>query len=159
MDTFTRAYIACALWSSVPSGVCVCDHEADEHHAYDADNTQCKECGCTAYYEGDASFERLNYEIEDIEPDTLARMEADCRAFQEENEETFEAIFSECEWYSNEIAGHDYWLTRNGHGAGFWDRYYGVNAELRAAFKVLTDSAGYHPFNFYIGDDGKVYGS
>ena len=32
--------------------------------------------------------------------------------------------------------GHDYWLTRNGHGAGFWDRpeiYGEVNA------KKLTD--------------------
>ena len=23
---------------------------------------------------------------------------------------------------SHEQAGHDFWLTRNGHGAGFWDR-------------------------------------
>lgn len=25
------------------------------------------------------------------------------------------------EWTDEEI-GHDFWLTRNGHGAGFWDR-------------------------------------
>lgn len=25
------------------------------------------------------------------------------------------------EWYPDQ-AGHDFWLTRNGHGAGFWDR-------------------------------------
>ncbi len=24
--------------------------------------------------------------------------------------------------FSYEQAGHDFWLTRNGHGAGFWDR-------------------------------------
>ena len=24
--------------------------------------------------------------------------------------------------YSNERLGHDLWLTRNGHGVGFWDR-------------------------------------
>src|SRR5690606_5349913 len=24
--------------------------------------------------------------------------------------------------YSDERFGHDFWLTRNGHGAGFWDR-------------------------------------
>lgn len=23
---------------------------------------------------------------------------------------------------SDDSAGHDFWLTRNGHGAGFWDR-------------------------------------
>ena len=26
------------------------------------------------------------------------------------------------EWDIDEQAGHDFYLTRNGHGAGFWDR-------------------------------------
>ena len=33
--------------------------------------------------------------------------------------------------------GHDFWLTRNGHGSGFWDRGYSVPiaAELEAISK------------------------
>lgn len=27
-------------------------------------------------------------------------------------------------WSDDERAGHDFWLTRAGHGAGFWDRRY-----------------------------------
>ena len=26
--------------------------------------------------------------------------------------------------------GHDFFLTRNGHGAGFWDRGYGANGDI-----------------------------
>lgn len=36
------------------------------------------------------------------------------------------AFYSRAECYLSpeniEQAGHDFWLTRNGHGAGFWDR-------------------------------------
>ena len=36
--------------------------------------------------------------------------------------------------YDYGAAGHDYWLTRNGHGAGFWDRDLGkVGDELTKA--------------------------
>lgn len=54
------------------------------------------------------------------------------------------------DWSDNQI-GHDLWLTRNGHGAGFWDRGlpYG---------DVLTDKAKSLGGSYcYIGDDGKVY--
>jgi hypothetical protein len=48
--------------------------------------------------------------------------------------------------------GHDFWLTRNRHGAGFWDRGYG------AAGKRLTSSAhAYGEKIAYEGDDGKLY--
>jgi hypothetical protein len=48
--------------------------------------------------------------------------------------------------------GHDFWLTRNRHGAGFWDRGYGEIG------KRLTENA--HPYgdaNAYVGDDRRVY--
>ena len=53
-----------------------------------------------------------------------------------------------------EQAGHDFWLTRNGHGAGFWDR------GLGAVGRRLTDACKpYGGCDLYIGDDGKVYAS
>ena len=39
------------------------------------------------------------------------------------------------EWSSAELAGHDFALTRNGHGAGFWDRGLGEMGDM------LTDEA------------------
>jgi len=51
-----------------------------------------------------------------------------------------------------EMAGHDFWLTRNRHGAGFWDRGLGATGER------LSDMAhAYGPSDLYVGDDGRVY--
>jgi hypothetical protein len=51
-----------------------------------------------------------------------------------------------------ECAGHDFWFTRNGHGAGFWDRGLGeLGNRLTAASKV------YGGVDLYLGDDEMVY--
>lgn len=49
--------------------------------------------------------------------------------------------------------GHDFWLTRSGHGVGFWDRGLGDLG------RRLTDNC--RPYGEawpYVGDDGLVYG-
>jgi len=48
--------------------------------------------------------------------------------------------------------GHDLWLNRNGHGAGFWDGDYPeAGKELD---KIASRMGGKY---IYVGDDGKVY--
>jgi hypothetical protein len=48
--------------------------------------------------------------------------------------------------------GHDFWLNRCRHGAGFWDRGLGeVGDRLSAASRVFGDPS------LYIGDDGMIY--
>lgn len=54
-----------------------------------------------------------NYSIEDIAHETLASILEDCKAFQEDHAQDIGG--------NVEQAGHDFWLTRNHHGAGFWD--------------------------------------
>ena len=52
----------------------------------------------------------------------------------------------------DEQIGHDFWLTRNRHGAGFWDRGLGeVGDKLTEACRPYGSS------DCYVGDDGKVY--
>lgn len=48
--------------------------------------------------------------------------------------------------------GHDLCLTRNGHGAGFWDRGLG---ELGERLSVHARAIG--ESTLYVGDDGKLY--
>ena len=51
-----------------------------------------------------------------------------------------------------EQAGHDFLLTRDGHGVGFWDRGLGEVGDR------LTRACGsYGASDAYVGDDGKVY--
>jgi hypothetical protein len=48
--------------------------------------------------------------------------------------------------------GHDFWLTRNRHGAGFWDRGLGECGDY------LTQCAhAYGEQDLYVGDDGLLY--
>lgn len=50
---------------------------------------------------------------DDIAPETLEKMRADATDFWKSNWSLIMGNPSQ--------AGHDFWLTRNGHGAGFWD--------------------------------------
>lgn len=54
-----------------------------------------------------------------------------------------------------EMAGHDFWLTRAGHGVGFWDRGLG---ELGDRLTALCGHGTQFPnLDPYLGDDGLVY--
>jgi hypothetical protein len=55
--------------------------------------------------------------------DTIAKARADCADFVNENSAALEGI-------DPEQAGHDFFLTRNRHGAGFWDRGLGERGKL-----------------------------
>lgn len=102
--------------------------------------------------EDGSTVELDNYEWEDGEAEKL---QAECISFIHYAEN---ALFEYSEKYKPngydvwECAGHDFWLTRNGHGAGFWDRGLGVLG------KRLTDaSKAFGTVDLYLGDDEKVY--
>lgn len=70
-----------------------------------------------------------------IRQDWLNTAIADCAKFQAENE----ALLAEAGL--DDQNGHDFWLTRNGHGCGFWDRGYGdVGKALSKACKVYGEA-------------------
>jgi len=81
--------------------------------------------------------------------ETLDAFLADCGAFLGEIDELGLPWRGEIEW---EALGHDLWLTRNGHGAGFWDRDLG---ELGDALTEAAKRQG--SCDLYVGDDGMIY--
>lgn len=122
LDAFTQAYLECALWSSTDN--------ADDSGGKPLDE---------------------NYEVDDIAVETLMEAKRECEDFQEANEELLSQAY-EHPGYDEESAGHDFWLTRNGHGAGFWDRGLGEIGE--ALSKACEPYGG---VDLYVGDDGKIY--
>jgi len=85
------------------------------------------------------------YSIEDIAPSTLEAMVKDCQQFQQQNAEALEEK-------GDTQGGHDFWLTRNGHGAGFWDGDWPENGKaLTLASKKFGEA------DLYVGDDGYIY--
>lgn len=125
-----RAYIECALWSSndesTPSG----------GEPFDA-----------------------NYGPENLANSALDTMRRDVERFARENYETIQACADRCRLRGGEStlweqAGHDFWLTRNHHGCGFWETPDWPEKEGAK----LTDNA--HAFGetyLYLGDDGLIY--
>ena len=100
LDAFTKSYLETALWSST-------DESNDQG--------------------GDPLDE--NYSIDDFTVEALRESIDDCKSFQECEVEALEAAYGHGPSYGPEYAGHDFWLTRNGHGAGFWDRGLGEIGE------------------------------
>lgn len=116
LDSFTLAYLECALWSTMDYTVA----------------------------QGGDLLDR-NYSIVDIDPASLDRIITDCLAFQDAHWDMIAEDLPR--------AGHDFWLTRNRHGAGFWDGYWPEEVG-----QTLTDAA--HAFgecDLYVGDDRKLY--
>jgi len=128
LDDFTKGYIEAALWASPAA-------EDSEDETLD------------------------KYSCSDIDPESILEMEKECKEFQEENKEALEVYYAkmkddeyrDAKWTSEEYAGHDFFLTRNGHGAGYWDRGFEECGDK------LSEACGNHECFLYVGDDGKVY--
>lgn len=86
-----------------------------------------------------------NFGIEDMDSGTLAKIVTDCKQFQAEH---WEDICNNVEG-----AGHDFWLTRNGHGAGFWD---GSWKEPEAT-RLTKASKQFGSVNICVAGFGKLY--
>lgn len=94
LDDFTRGYLECALFTSDP------EPQSGE------------------WYESEC------WNIDAIDPESLARAIEVCADFQAANRADLDEV-SDTFPATDAQHGHDFWLTRNGHGAGFWDRGYG----------------------------------
>ncbi len=80
---------------------------------------------------------------DDLDDETAAQMRKDCEDFIDDNEDDLEDSH-----LNDERAGHDFWLTREGHGAGFWDEGLGeLGARLTKAAKVYGSFHLYADFS------------
>ena len=147
LDSFTLGYIEAAMftltdtWYECDS----CEEQFDEYH----DGT-CPECKGKVREHTD-SCDHLG--LHDIAPEAIAAAKRDCAMFQEANRADLDAATDEQPQRYDAHHGHDFWLTRNGHGAGFWDRGYSD-----ALGERLTQAAeAFGGADWYVGDDGMVY--
>lgn len=125
LDEFTRAYLECALWSS-----------NDESTP-----------------QGGEPFDE-NYSLDNIHPQSIAQAIKVCADFQAAHQSDLDTcLTSGPDWGPMGHGGHDLWLTRNGHGAGYWDGDYPQDAGERLS-KAARDLGECCP---YFGDGGWVY--
>ena len=88
-----------------------------------------------------------NYGPEDLSDETRAQMRKDCLSFLQDNAEDIPP-----ERYKQ--AGHDFWLTREGHGSGYWDGDWDDEVGRR----LTKASKAYGSFELMLGEDGKIHG-
>jgi len=95
----------------------------------------------------DAKDEPLdkNYSLDDIDLDTINQSMDEIEMFRNKAGDLLDGV-------DDEMIGHDFWLTRNGHGAGFWDRGLGeVGEKLTEIAKSFGEA---YP---YVDGAGKVH--
>ena len=91
--------------------------------------------------------------VPNFDADTLEQMKVDARAFWIENKDVIMRHRKRAKKI-HELAAHDFWLTRNRHGAGFWDspEIWGDDADHP------TESAqGFGEYSLTT-EDGVIYG-
>jgi hypothetical protein len=95
-----------------------------------------------------------SFNFEDFADKTMEAIIADCKKFQTDNAELLND--DNCPNYCDSLesqAGHDFWLTRCGHGAGFWDGDW-----INDSGDTLTKSAhSFKEMELYVGDDDLIY--
>lgn len=115
LDDFTRGYIAAALWSE--------NDNSDESGGDPIDT---------------------NYTLDDITKESLSILIADCKSFQEKAADLLKEAYQLYKTVDGhpveEYGGHDFWLNRNSHGCGFWDR--GFPENLGEELSKLAKSFG-----------------
>jgi hypothetical protein len=113
LDAFTCGYLECAEWLA-----CVMSDRPDMSLT-DEERNRCR------------GFTKK----------AIASAKRECKDFQDSNAGLL-FIYYEKLGFNESQAGHDFWLTRNRHGSGFWDRDYSDKA--RNILNALTDaSRGY----------------
>jgi hypothetical protein len=91
----------------------------------------------------------LNYNTDDLAPEALEAIVKDCASFQETQAKDLSEYYHH---FNASSAGHNFWLTRVGHGAGFWDRGLGELGE-----RLTKASKAYGNIDPYVGDDNRIY--
>lgn len=71
-----------------------------------------------------------NYTVDDFSDESMEKMKFSCASFIVGNLSEIQSAILYHTGYTWAQAGHDFWLTRNGHGAGFWDRGLGNDGVL-----------------------------
>jgi hypothetical protein len=117
------------------------------------------ECALWASTDGEEGNLDDRYITDDIEGELRSKMRTDCGDFFGSAGDALGVVINRLKDASYGGIGHDFWLTRNRHGTGFWDRYSGPDLTLVAALKHLSDlSHNFGEYTIYVGDDGKLYG-
>ena len=128
LEKMVQGYLECALWST---------------HAHLEEGE-----------ENPQTWDAHNYAVSDISEKGMKQATEDCAAFLEEALPllTHEEKRDTPRYSWEEYLGHNFWLTREGHGVGFWDGRY----ENGDALTKLCKPWGNASDSMMLNDDGEI---
>lgn len=131
IDAVIHAYIGTLLWSESCHGT----------------SPECDHAGRTGddLWNCDISLESIGYDIADLAPGVLDAIRAEVTDFVTANAADLADM-------SPDDIGHNFLLSRNHHGTGFWDRGLGDLGD-----RLHKASDPYGNTDTYVGDDGQIY--
>ncbi len=88
------------------------------------------------------------YDLDDMDPDTLEIMSNELNEFVDKY---YPLVTEEDTRTDMEYFVHNFWLNRNGYGAGFWDGGYKNGEKLSEAASEIGTLV------LFAGDDKKIY--
>ena len=169
-DEFYRGFFEAMLWAT-SGGPDYCEPppgyrllsdvigpwrwQTDETDSGKGFDTEWEACADAWQHAGTTPPELDNLEGFFVPEVTERELREQCREWVEENAVLLgiyaEEVGRPGQWTGWELAGHDFFLTQAGHGAGFWDRGLGVLGDR------LTDACNNVNIEAYVGTDGLVY--
>jgi hypothetical protein len=139
-------YIECALWTEEER---LNDEYGGDHDDMfnDEDNDEIERLSKLALNFNNKNLD--SFTRDDIEDNSVIKVYEDIKSFITMSGDAVKIAIDE---HGAEQVGHDLWLTRNGHGAGFFDRGYDddVEEQLMVSAKKLGG------VDLYINDNMKL---
>jgi hypothetical protein len=140
IDEFVQHYVTCLLWSETVDDV---EEDPDEYGELPQINAD------------------YRYGPDDIAPEAMAEIRGDCSGFVAAHGDLLLAMGETAAELQPNVhryfdpegdGGHNFCLSRNGHGTGFWDRGLGELGDR------LHDAAKFYGTQgLYVADDGLLY--
>ena len=132
-DDFFNGFLEAAFWSTSPM------MGEDEHSDYPEDY----------------SLSQRGFSPSDLTEDSATILRAHALSFYARCFYLIEA--DECnrgsgEYSNSAQAGHDFWLTSQGHGAGFWDGDWPTHGDSLTKFSKCYPEG----LSFFITEDGEI---
>jgi hypothetical protein len=149
INKILKGYLECALWTEeerLKEDMPNIDFNEDE------DDEKMDEIEKIIHLNNSLNRKSIDtFTKEDIDVDSLIDAYSDIKKFIElAGKEVIDYAINE---QGLERLGHDIWLTRNRHGAGFLDHSYDDDMEK----KLIEASHKLKEINLYVGDDYKLY--
>jgi hypothetical protein len=122
------------------------------------DAMQCAYVDCALWASSDQSDDQGGTPLEDlaldVHPTTLVAVDDLCLMFVQANPE---ACALWVQTLSATQLGHDLFLTRNRHGAGFWDRFHHAHSLAEVGQRLTAAAHAEGSDDWYVGDDGFIH--